>query len=578
MRENSLSVKEYKRKSLLSRILMAISVAAGILPIFIVMKMISQLTNNEITKTNIIIYGLVICLCQIVKAVFYALSIWKAHEFAYTNLADIRINMISHMKKLPISFFQKRKIGDLANIINHDVDQTELYLAHGLPDITIAILIPSIIAICLLVLDWRLGLALISTVPLVFIYQKILNKLIEGKFIHYVISTKKMSEDLLEYIGSIPVVKAFSKEERRTENLLKGMDNYVSWVKNMTASISFPMVFSTMLMEGGLVVLAIVGSILLSNNRISVNTFVLSIILGGIFSSTFAKYTTFHHIGVIFKNAVNRINSIMDEEPMSYNNNHKNIKSGDIVFKDISFSYEEDNPILEDINVVFKKNTMNAIVGESGSGKSTITNLIMRFWQPNSGAITINNKNISEMNEENLSKLVSIVQQDPFLFNMSIEDNIKIGKKDATKKEIIDAAQKARIHNMITSLPNGYKTIVGESGAKLSGGEKQRISIARMILKNAPIIILDEATSAIDSANEYLIQKAIDNLGENKTVITIAHHLNTVIKADKIIVMDKGKIVAQGAHEKLLTNCKLYNKMIQEQMNVDNWEIKEVVC
>ena len=575
--DSSVSVNQYKRRSLPSRILIAVSVTIGIIPIIIVMRMVSLLSSNEITTKLIIILGGIICCCQVMKAVFYGLSMWKAHDFAFSVLSEIRINMIGHLKKLSFSFFQKRKIGDLTNIINHDVDQTELYLAHGLPEITIAMLIPFVIAVSLLIMDVRLGLALISTVPLVFLYQKILNKLIAGKFMHYAKSTKKMSEDLIEYIATIPVIKAFSKEEKRTKKLLDGMDDYISWVKKMTVSISFPMTFSTMLMEGGLVVLAIVGSILLKDNKIDVNTFVLAIILGGIFSNTFAKLPIFHHMSIIFKNALREINSVMGVKPNNTNEINSNIKSGDIEFKNVDFSYDEDKKILKDINLVFKKHSINAIVGASGSGKTTIANLIMGFWKPSGGVINIDGKDISKISEHDLSRLVSIVQQEAFLFNMSIEENLRIGKKEATKKEIIEAAKKAQIHNMIMSLPKGYNTIVGESGAKLSGGEKQRLSIARMILKNSPVIILDEATSAIDSANEHLIKKALDNLGKNKTIITIAHHLNTVINADQIFVMENGRIVGNGSHEELLQDSKLYKKMIEEQACVDNWAIKEVV-
>lgn len=578
MKESShVLAKAYKRKSLLSRFLMTISVVAGIIPIFMIMRIINLLSNKEVTMDTIITFGVMICLCQIVKAVFYAFSMWKAHDFAYTSLAQIRLNMIKHLKKLSLRFFQKRKIGDLTNIMNHDVDQVELYLAHGLPEITIAILIPIIIAISLFLIDWRLGLALISTVPLVLIYQVILNKLIAGVFVHYAKSTKKMSEDLLEYIATIPIVKAFSKEEQRTKKVLNGMHNYISWVKKMTVSIAFPMVFSTMLMEGGMVVLAIVGSLLLSNEQIEVHTFVLAIILGGLFSNTLAKFPTFHHIGIIYNNAVSNIESVMHVKPIDRCKSYKNLNNGDIKFRGVSFRYEKEKNVLEDIDLVFKKNSMNAIVGASGSGKTTIANLLMGFWQPHSGQITMNGKNMDTISEQELSYFVSMVQQETFLFNMSIKDNIKIGNKDASNEQVIQVAKKAQIHDMIMGLPKGYDTMVGESGAKLSGGEKQRLSIARTMLKNTPVIILDEATSAIDSSNELLIQKAIDHLGKKKTIITIAHHINTIQKADQIIVMEKGRILAKGTHEELLKNCKLYKKMVEEQSSVDNWEIKEVV-
>ncbi len=578
MKENnsSISVQEYKRKSITSRILMAVSVISGIVPIFIVINMVRLLTNKEITKESILMYGGIIFLCQILKAVFYGLSLWKAHEYAYNALSEIRLKIISHLKKLPFSFFQKRKIGDLTNIINHDVDRVELYLAHGLPDITIATFIPIFIAVGLLIYDWRLGLALVSTVPLMLIYQVFLTKLIASDINKYHKSTSEMSENLLEYIGTIPVVKAFSKDENRTKTLLQHMHDYITWVGQMTKNISGPMTVPIILIECGLIVMTIIGSRLLISQKVELNVFILAIILGGIFINTIGKYATYHHFVIIFQKSVNSINTILGVETIDKKETNEILQSGDIEFKDIKFSYEKDKTVLEDVNLTIKKNTMNAVVGISGSGKTTIANLLMGFWKPDSGVISINGKNINDLSEKDLSKLVSIVQQEAFLFNMSIEDNIRIGNNDATKDQIIEAAKKAQIHDMIMSLPKGYETKVGEAGAKLSGGEKQRLSIARMILKNAPIIILDEATSAIDTYNEFLIQKAIDNLGKNKTIITIAHHLNTITNSDQIVVMDSGKVIAKGTHQELLDDCKLYREMVKEQSNVDNWKIKEV--
>ncbi|WP_246552425.1 ABC transporter ATP-binding protein [Vallitalea pronyensis] len=569
--------KAYKRDSILSRVLMMISVTAGIIPIFIVMNIIRMLSTQSATLKGIVLSGVIVGICQITKALFYALSMWQAHDFAYTSLAKIRLDMIEHLKKLPLGFFHKRKVGDLTHIMNHDVDQIELYLAHGLPEITVAILIPSIIAISLLFMDWRLGLALISTVPLVLIYQVILNKLIAGLFTHYTKSTKRMSEDLLEYIATIPVVKAFSREERRTNRVLDGMHNYIKWVKKMVTTTAFPMVFSNMLMEGGLVVLAIIGSMLLRDGKIDAHTFVLAIILGGLFSTTLSKLPTFHHIGIIYKNSASRIQSIMDVKPMKKHPHHNHISGDDIVLKDVSFGYEKDQYILNHVDVVFKKNSVNAIVGTSGSGKTTLANLLMGFWQPQKGQISIHGQPIDTISEQDLSNLMSMVQQETYLFNMSIKDNIKIGNKDASDEHVIQVAKRAQIHHMIMDLPKGYDTLVGESGAKLSGGEKQRLSIARTMLKDTPIIILDEATSAIDASNEYLIQKALDHLSQHKTIITIAHHIHTIKKADQIIVMDNGSILAKGTHDHLMKSCSLYKKMVEEQSSVDNWQIKEVV-
>jgi len=574
MKQNSPET-DAKKGSIISGILVSLNILFGTLPLIIVVLMVGKLMTGGITPTQIWLYGAVIAGCLTLKALFYGISVWKVHAVAYKALVKIRVNMINHLKKLPVSFLQKRKTGDLANIINHDVEQVELYLAHGLPEIMSATLIPVIIFVIVLMIDWRLGLTLVSTVPVTLLLQKVLNKFWSGWMKKYAESTKKMSEDLLEYIAGIPVIKAFSHEEQRTQKVLAGMSDYISWVKKIMLSISGPMSVVSMVLEAGLVVMIITGSVLLSHKQIDIQSFVLALVLGGIFSASFAKLATLQHFRIVYRQATNNINSVMNCETVPDKKDNGNAIPGDVVMQNVDFGYTEAKKTLLDINLTFKQNTVNAIVGASGSGKSTIASLLMGFWPVNKGTIAINGKNIAEMSTSSLSKLVSIVQQEVFMFNLSVEENIRIGRQDATKNEIIEAAKKARIHNFITTLPNGYDTLVGESGAKFSGGEKQRISIARMILKNTPVIILDEATAAIDPSNEYLIQEAINNLGEHKTIIMIAHHLNTITGADQIVVLDEGRVVANGTHKRLMQSCPLYANMVDEQNNVDNWQIKK---
>jgi ATP-binding cassette subfamily B protein len=235
--------------------------------------------------------------------------------------------------------------------------------------------------------------------------------------------------------------------------------------------------------------------------------------------------------------------------------------------------------VLEDVNAVFRQGEISAIVGSSGSGKTTIANLMMGFWKTENGIVALGGKNIADVDEHELSKLISIVQQESFLFNTSIADNIAIGRQGASREDIVKAAKLACIHETISGLPEGYDTIVGEGGAKLSGGEKQRIAIARVILKNSPVVILDEATAAIDPYNEHLIQEAIVNLSRGKTLIVIAHHLSAIMGADQIVVMDRGRIAAAGKHGELMKSCALFAEMVAAQETVDRWEIKaEAVC
>jgi ATP-binding cassette subfamily B protein IrtA len=570
-------INEVKGKSRLSNVFIALNVVSGIIPFFIVVWLVGMLMDGTITLDKIIVAGVIIAISQIMKAVFYALSIWKAHDSAYSSLADVRVNLLEHLKKLPQSFFQERKAGDLTNIINHDVEQAELYLAHVLPEVTAIKFILIVVALSVIIIDWRMGLALISTVPLVLLYLSFLNKIWAKQMKIYFEKTKQMSEDMVEYISTIPVIKAFSREEKKTQNVLEKMKSYIFWAKKITISTSTPMSLITLFLEGGLIVLVIVGSILLINHQIDIQRFILALILGGIFSSSLAKMATYQHFESVFQNSMDNVNSIIGAPGEKRPEKYQNLETGDIEFKNVNFSYDEDETVLKNINLVFKENSVNAIVGASGSGKTTIAHLIMGFWKVDSGEITINGRNIDSMSEQDLSSLVSIVQQEVFLFNLSIEENLRIGKKDASREEIIEAAKKAQIHDTIMNLPQDYQTVVGESGTKLSGGEKQRISIARTILKDAPIIILDEATAAIDPNKEYLIQKAINNLSKDKTLIMIAHHLSNIVNTDQIMVMEDGNLIAKGTHQELLETCKLYQKMVKEQTKVDNWKIKEVV-
>lgn len=571
-------VNTYKKRGKLSAFFTAISVITGILSIFVVVYMISLLWDGTSLK-NVILLGTAVCLCQIIKAVFYALALWKAHDSAYSSLLEIRLVMIEHLKKLPFSFFQKRKVGDLANIIDRDVERIELYLAHTLPDVVITNIICLAVFIIVTSLDWRLGISVISTAPFVFILMPIFNRLWTKSVENYQKGIQTVSKNVIEYIGSISAIKAFSREEKKTEKVLQSMYDYIASARKAIYVQSVPMSFITLLMESGIVIVAIVGSTILSSQPITawgITVYILSIILAGQFSKNFSKSMSLQYNKIVFHNTMKAVDSVMSVPAEPEKEKQGSPMAGDIEFKDVTFSYDEKESALKSINVIFKKNSVNAIIGPSGAGKSTMANLMMNFWQPDNGTVTIGGLNIKDFHEQDLSALISIVQQDTFLFNSSIEENIRIGKNDASLEEIVGAARKARIHDIIVSFPDGYQTMVGEAGAKLSGGEKQRISLARMILKDAPIIILDEATAALDPYNEALIQQAISNLCENKTLIIIAHHLNTIRSADQILVMKDGKIAAKGNHNELIETNELYKSMVEADKQAEHWNIKEV--
>lgn len=427
----------------------------------------------------------------------------------------------------------------------------------------------------MLILDWRLAGLMIIGLPFMWLTKTVSAPLWKKNFKIFADSTKEMQENLMEYIAAITVIKAFSKEERKTEKTLRSAKDYVYWVKKSMAGISVPMGFIDLFMESGVVLVMIFGIRFLASGEISTERFILSAISGVAFTSSIAKTATYQHYEIVFNQAMSGIGSILNVPAPEKNDAATPVSSGDIRLSELSFAYAGRREAIAGVNIVFKQGSKNALVGASGSGKSTLANLMMRFWRPDEGVIAIAGRNIQELSERQVNSLFSIVQQDVFLFNLSMEENIRIGKPSATREEIIDAAKKARIHDFILSLPNGYETLAGETGVRFSGGEKQRISIARMILKDAPILILDEATAAVDAENEVHIQAAIETLSRDKTLIVIAHRMNTIQTADQIVVMDRGTVIRSGTHESLLGCCELYRAMIQAQRKVDRWTIQE---
>ena len=568
--------EERESRSLLSNAVVILHLILGTLPILLVVWAVDKLMNS--TLSPIIVWGIggIMILLAMLRGVFYGTSIWRAHQSAYNALTRLRLRIISHLQRLPLGFFQERKIGDLVNIINHDVEQIEIYLAHGLPEILSATLFPALLWAIIMVLDWRLGLSLISLLPVAFLLQMAVKTLWGKSFQHFMESTQKMSEDLLEYVATISVIKAFSNEENRTERVLGGMRDYIRWVKRSMFSVTVPMTLITMFLEGGIVVMTLIGLWMMSSGELTVARFILALILGGLFSSSFAKLATFQHFRIVYGQSLAKVQSITEVQTKETADKKTDTTQTDVCFEHVTFSYpnKEDNA-LKDVCLQFPKGSHTAIVGESGSGKTTLASLMMGFWQPQTGTIRLGGENIMEFSERNIADYFSMVQQEVFLFNTTIRDNIRIGRPTATQKEVEMAAERARIHDFIMGLPNGYDTLAGEAGIKFSGGEKQRISIARMLLKDSPIVILDEATAALDGENEKLIQEALDELQRNKTVITIAHRLNTIQDMERIVVMDKGQVVSKGTHRELMKECSLYRNMTETQEQVSKWQLKE---
>lgn len=570
--------KELRKKVIgkngLSNSLLALKIVCDLIPQILLVYLISSLITNNISEDNLKYIFLGIFISFALKGVFYYFATRVAHEKAYEKLTELRLDIIGHLKKLSLGFFKEHNTGELTNIVQHDVEQVEVYLAHGLPEIMAVTLLPTIIFIAMIFVDWRLALGMIAGVPLMYLVKVLSQKTMDKNFAIYFNHENKMREELMEYVKNISVIKAFAKEEEISERTLKTAREYIYWVKKSMGAITIPMGLIDIFMEIGVVIVMILGSIFLYYREITTPNFILAIILSSAFTASISKTATLQHFSIVFREALNAIGKVLTV-PLPNKKTEQGLEFGTIEFKDVNFAYGKDGFELKDINLTFKKNSLNAFVGASGCGKSTVSNLLMGFWDADSGRIEINGKDIKDYSQENISNLIGSVQQEVILFDLSIFDNIAIGKLNATKEEVIEVAKKARCHDFILALPNGYETRVGEMGVKLSGGEKQRISIARMILKNAPILILDEAMAAVDSENERLIGEAIDDLSMDKTIITIAHHLNTIRDSDQIIVMDKGVVLDAGSHEELMKRCDFYRDMVEAQNKVDRWNLKD---
>jgi ATP-binding cassette subfamily B protein len=566
-------VRHIKARNRTSNLNMFISVTAGLGTTLLAVLLLYLYREGVLTTGRILQIGAGIAVLQIAKAIFYAVGLWKAHDAAYKSLADLRLYIINHMKKLPAGFFQKRSAGDLANIVNHDVEQIEIYLAHSQPEIIATTAVAVMIAAVMFFADWRLAFCMIAALTGMFLLLALLFKLWDGLLKRYNQATKEMAAGLVEYIAVMPAVKAFSKSETKTASLIAFIKNYARTMRRMITGVSIPQGIVMAVLQGGVIVVVVVGLRLFMDGNLSMTRFILSLVLSNTFVAAMIKYMGYEHAGILLNRSAGNIAGIVGELPLPSSN--APLADGDIEMSHVTFGYDGRRQALSNVSMTFRKGAVSAIVGASGSGKSTVANLIVGFWRADEGSVTIGGRDIAEAGENALAGLVSFVQQESFLFNVSIAENIAIGRQGASRAEIIAAAKAACIHEMVESLPMGYDAIAGEGGVKLSGGERQRIAIARVILKNTPVIILDEATAAIDPYNEHLIQQAIANMSRGKTLIVIAHHLSTIRGADRIVVMDNGRVAAAGKHDELLNSCALYREMTAAQESVDNWKIKE---
>lgn len=489
---------------------------------------------------------------------------------AYEMSASGRLSLAEHLRKLSLGFLSKRDPGDLSSMLVTDFMMAETGISHHLPQLMGAIVMPVLAFASLVWIDWRMAVSMFAALPLALLVlwasTKAQRKL-SGRQIQAKINAGNRLE---EYLQGIRVMKAYNLIGDRFVRLRDAFEELRRACIRQEALLGPFVLLSITLVRAGLTMMVLCGTYLLLGGQLSILVFVLFLVVGSrVFdplTSALTNFTEFRYFSI----AGGRILSLMNEPEMK--GEQQSPAAGDIRFEHVSFAYQ-DKEVLHDINITLPKNSLTALVGPSGSGKSTVMKLCARFYDPQKGCIFFNGVPMNEINPESLMSHISMVFQDVYLFHDTIRNNIRFGKTDATEEEIIAAAKKACCHDFIMRLPKGYDTLVGEGGCTLSGGEKQRVSIARAMLKDAQIILLDEATASLDPENEVEVQKAIDTLIKGRTVIAIAHRLKTIKGADQIIVLDNGQIKEKGTHETLMQAEGLYAQLWNIQEQISGWKL-----
>lgn len=571
-----------KRKILLylSWILSAVSAAMALMPFIHLWLIVKQLieVNPDFSKaTDIAANGMAAVIWAIGSMLVYICALMCSHLGAFRIASNLRIDAITHITKMPIGVIEKAGSGKLRKTIDEAPAATETYLAHQLPDKAGSIATPAVMLVFLFIFDWRLGL--ISLIPVVlsfFIMMSMTGKEMQRKMKEYQNALDDMSNEAVEYIRGIPVVKTFGQTVFSFKKFKTSIDRYGEWVISYTKQLRIPMIVYITVING-IFALLILAGIIFTQGGVD-GTFLLNLIFYIIFTpiiaTTLTKIMMSSENEMIVTDALGRINTILNENPLPEGTGVSPADSS-VELKNVTFSYDKSQNVIDDVSLRVEPGQTVAFVGPSGSGKTTLAQLVVRFFDTDKGDVIVGGRNVKDIPKSTLMDTVSFVFQNSRLIKGTIYENVLMGRPTATRKEVMAALTNAQCMDIIEKLPDRENTVIGTAGIYLSGGEQQRIAIARVMLKNAPIVIMDEATAFADPDNEVRVQQAMSKLSEGRTVIMIAHRLTTVLSADRIFVLCDGKITESGTAAELTASGGIFADMLSEYETSAVWKVKE---
>ena len=575
--------ESYRYLTYASWILSAISALIALVPYYFiwqVMREVLEVAPDFSRAQNLTYNGWMAVMFAVIAVLVYIAGLMCSHLGAFRIATNLRLQSMNHIVKLPLGFAEHFGSGKLRKIVNESSAATETYLAHQLPDRANALATPCGLLVLLFVFDWRLGLLSLAPVLLGFlIMMAMTGKEMQQKMKEYQNALDDMSNEAVEYVRGIPVVKTFGQTIFSFKKFKDSIDRYKVWVIAYTKQLRTPMMFYTAAINGVFVFL-IAGALLFTQDQVTTEfllNLVFYIIITPIISVTLTRIMFQSENAMIVDDALQRIDSVLNLEPLKETAHPMHPKDGSVELEQVHFSYNGEKDVLNGISISIPAGQTVAFVGPSGGGKTTLANLISRFFDPQSGTVRVGGVDVRDIPKEELMNTVSFVFQNSRLIKASIFENVRLGKPEATREEVMAALKNAQCDDILEKLPDGMDTVIGTKGVYLSGGEQQRIAIARVMLKNTPIIILDEATAFADPDNETRVQAAFSKLSQGKTVIMIAHRLSTVAGADRIYVVKDGQIAESGSSRELMERGGLFARMWQNYQTSIQWKVQKEV-